>query len=263
MARRTLPGKRIIVTGASSGIGRALALLLVERGARVVVCARREPQLEQLLEEVKDFAGELHIVTGDITDIDLRQKLLDTAQEKMGGLDILINNAGIGALGFFEDATPERLRQVMEVDFFAPVELIRGALPLLYQGNSPIIVNIGSVLGHRAVPGKSEYCAGKFAMHGFNDALRAELAGEGIDVLLVSPSTTKSEFFDSVIEKKGRQPSESEKGMTPLQVAQKTVRAIELGKQEIILSISGKALVWVDRLCPPLANWMVAKYGKK
>src|SRR5205085_10807559 len=107
-----------------------------------------------------------------------------------------INNAGIGAVGPFEDAGEERLRRVMEVDFFAPAELIRGALPLLKGGHHPIIVNIGSVLGHRAVPGKSEYCASKFALHGFSDALRAELAPQGIDVLLVSPSTTVSEFFD-------------------------------------------------------------------
>ena len=103
-------------------------------------------------------------------------------------------------------AGEERLRRVMEVNFFAPVELIRSAIPLLREGKRPLIVNISSVFGHRAVPRKSEYCASKFALHGFSDALRAELAREGIDVLLVSPSTTQSEFFDMVLEHESPSP---------------------------------------------------------
>ena len=94
----------------------------------------------------------------------------------------------------------------MEVNFFAPAELIRAALPLLRAGRRPLIVNIGSVLGHVAVPHKSEYCASKFALHGLSDALRAELSREGIDLLLVSPSTTESEFADHVVETDGRPP---------------------------------------------------------
>jgi short-subunit dehydrogenase len=112
----------------------------------------------------------------------------------------LVNNAGIGAIGPFAEASPERLRKIMEVNFFAPAELIRSALPLLEAGKRPLIVNVSSVLGHRGIPKKSEYCASKFALHGFSDALRCELAPRGIDVLLVSPSTTATEFFDNVIE---------------------------------------------------------------
>ena len=102
-------------------------------------------------------------------------------------------------MGPFAGAGPDRLRRIMEVNFFAPVETIRAALPLLRYGRQPIVVNIGSVLGRCAVPDKSEYCASKFALHGFSDALRAELASEMVDVLLVSPSTTQSEFFDRLL----------------------------------------------------------------
>src|SRR5205085_8829154 len=153
-----------------------------------------------------------------------------------------INNAGIGAVGPFEDAGEERLRRVMEVDFFAPAELIRGALPLLKGGHHPIIVNIGSVLGHRAVPGKSEYCASKFALHGFSDALRAELAPQGIDVLLVSPSTTVSEFFEAAAGQSGRSPKRYS-AMSADAVARRAVAAMAAGRHEIILSIGGQALV--------------------
>ena len=119
---------------------------------------------------------------------------MEAVQQETGGLDLLVNNAGVGALGEFAEADPQRLRTVMEVNFFAPAELIRAAMPLLRAGEQPMIVNIGSVLGHRAVPLKSEYCASKFALHGFSDAVRAELADQGIDLLMVSPSTTQRSF---------------------------------------------------------------------
>src|SRR5204862_1887651 len=134
------------------------------------------------------------------------------AIREFGGLDALVNNAGIGALGRFDQADEARLRQVMEVNFFAPAEFVREALPHLKAGNRPIVVNIGSVLGHRAVPEKSEYCASKFALHGFSDALRAELAPLGIDVLLVSPSTTTSEFFAAAALAGEREASASSSG---------------------------------------------------
>ena len=156
----------------------------------------------------------------------------------------------------------------MEVNFFAPVELIRLALPQLAQAADPVIVNIGSVLGHRAVPGKSEYCASKFALHGFSDALRAELAADGIDVLLVSPSTTRSEFFDRLIDSPSdAQPEKhagqhARRGMPARRVAGKTIRALQMRKQEVILSVGGNLLVWADRLLPTLTNRLVARFGK-
>ena len=135
-------------------------------------------------------------IAGDVTSRDDRAAAIKRCCDRFGGLDCLVNNAGIGALGPFAEADEERLRQVFEVNFFASAEFIREALPELRQGRSPIVVNVGSVLGHFAVPGKSEYCASKFALHGLSDALRIELGREEIDVLLVSPSTTSSEFFD-------------------------------------------------------------------
>jgi short-subunit dehydrogenase len=118
------------------------------------------------------------------------------------------------------------------------------------------------VLGHRAVPNKSEYCAAKFALHGFSDALRAELVKTGIDVLLVSPSTTQTEFFDNVLETKANLPWLAAGAQSASAVARAITRAIRRGRQEIILTPGGKALVWADRLCPPLVNRLVAFFAR-
>jgi short-subunit dehydrogenase len=259
MARRAISGLRTIVTGATSGIGRALVIELIRRGAKVVGLARRGDRLQALATNLA-APDNYRFVIGDVTRPADRATAIATAQREFGGLDALVNNAGVGALGRFDQADDARLRQMMEVNFFGPAAFIREALPALQQGNRPIVVNIGSVLGHRAVPEKSEYCASKFAVHGLSDALRAEFAALGIDVLLVSPSTTASEFFDVAVGASTE--SQARFGAMPAEVvAGRTIAAIAAGRHEIILSASGKALVWLDRLCPPLADWLVARWG--
>lgn len=261
MARRKLKDARVVVTGASSGIGRELARELAAAGAKVVVTARRAERLSQLAEELAAQQRVAIPLAGDITDPAFRTELLAFARRELGGLDLLVNNAGAGSIGLFRDSSPETLRRIMELNFFAPVELIREALPMLREGKRPMIVNVGSVLGHRAVPKKSEYCASKFALHGMTDALRAELATEGIDVCLISPSTTSSEFFDVAAGDKDKLPWLKVPGMTPRAVARAAVKAIRAGRHEVILSPGGKLLVWADRLSPPLVNRLVARLG--
>jgi short-subunit dehydrogenase len=260
MPRRAISGLRTIVTGATSGIGRALTLELVRQGARVVAVGRRRERLSSLEEEAA-APDRLRAMQGDITHPSDRAAALELANRDFGGLDALINNAGIGGLGRFDEADEDRLRRIFEVNFFAPAQFIREALPLLEKGNRPLIVNVGSVLGHRAVPEKSEYCASKFALHGLTDALRIELKTSGIDVLHVSPSTTQTEFFD-VADKPGKRPASPFRyGAMPAEtVARRIVRAMALGRRETILSAGGKALVWLDRLCPPLAEWIIARW---
>ena len=260
MPRRSLSNLRVLVTGASSGIGRELVLELARQGACVVAMARREERLVALEKDSSSLGHSIHSFAGDITDPRLRLAALEFCQEKLGGIDCLVNNAGIGAIGPFEKADEERLRKIMEVNFFAPVELIRAALPMLKEGNHPLIVNVTSILSHRAVPFKSEYCASKFALHGFSDALRAELAREKMDVLLVSPGTTQSEFFDHVIGDK-QKPRGRFGAMTPAKVARRVAWAMRSGRHEIILPVGGRLLVWLDRLCPPLADRLVAWFG--
>jgi short-subunit dehydrogenase len=261
MARRTIPGVRGILTGASSGIGRALAVELVREGAKLVVVARREQRLRQLAAELAQAPGRLESLAGDITVHEVRKAALERAQAAFGGLDLLVNNAGIGAMGPFAEASPERLRQVMEVNFFAAAEMTRLAVPLLKSGNRPIVVNTSSVLGHRGVPGCAEYCASKFALHGLSESLRTELAPLGIDVLVVSPATTETEFFDQAIDARTRRPWWSQRGKSSEYVARQIARAIRKGKREIVISAGGKALVWANHLFPGIVDRVLARNG--
>lgn len=259
MAKRSIVGLRGILTGASSGIGRALADQLVRGGAQLVVVARRDERLGQLATSLTGAAGRVETLAGDITDPAVRQAALNRATSAFGGLDLLINNAGAGALGRFADASPDRLRKIMELNFFAPAELIRAAVPLLRAANKPIVVNVSSVLGHRAVPRHSEYCASKFALQGLSESLRAELSKLGIDLLVVSPGTTETEFFDSSIDA-GETPWPKTRAMPAAVVARKTVAAIQAGKHEIVLG-NGKLLALLNRLSPRLLDRAMARYG--
>ena len=261
MPRRAITGLRTIVTGATSGIGRALTKELVRQGARVVAIGRRGERLKSLADEINSPKS-LKTVIGDVTVPADRHQALAVATSDFGGLDALVNNAGIGGLGRFDEADEARLRQIFEVNFCAPAQFIREALPDLEPGNRPLIVNVGSVLGHRAVPEKSEYCASKFALHGLTDALRIELKTRGIDVLLVSPSTTQTEFFVAAGSAAGQTNSPYRFGaMSPETVARRIVRAMAIGRRETILSAGGKVLVWLDRLSPPLAEWVISRWG--
>ena len=261
MSKREIQGSRAIVTGASSGIGREIALELAGGGAELAVVARREQRLRELADRIHAAGGRVEMVVGDVTDPATRQRVIDAAQSHFGGLDILVNNAGVGAVGLLEHADPERIRQLMEVNFFALVEMTRLALPLLKLGTNPIVVNIGSVLGHRGVPFRSAYCASKFAVQGFTESIRAEFSAHKIDVLVVSPGATETEFSDSVLEHKG-EPTWIEPPPVPAnEVARRTIRAIRRGRHEIIPYRWGRLLYWMNRLSPRLIDYFMARYA--
>ena len=261
MPRRELTENRILITGASSGIGREMAIELAGEGAFLVLLARREERLRALAEELAARGERPEIVAGDVTDPEIRRTAIERARERFGGLDIVINNAGVGALGRFEHASEDRLRRIMEVNFFAAAELIREALPLLRRGNRPMVVNVSSVLGHRAIPRSAEYCASKFALQGLSESLRAEFAGLGIELLVVSPGTTDTEFFENVLERKAEHPRRNRPGESASRVARRTVRAIKTGRHEITPSLSGKILCWANRLSPALVDRFMSRYA--
>ncbi|MCA9176097.1 MAG: SDR family NAD(P)-dependent oxidoreductase [Planctomycetales bacterium] len=252
MATRKLRGARVLVTGASSGIGRALAVQLVAAGARVIVTARREAELQQLAADL-EAGTDCLAIAGDITSPEHRLQLLRGC-ESWGGLDLLINNAGIGAIGPFRESDAERLRQVMEVNFFAPIELTRLLLPILQRGDRPTVVLIGSVLALAAVPLKSEYCASKHALHGWAESVGPELRQAGIELLEVHPSTTASEFFTKVLGDPSQQRSLG--AMTPEVAATHILRAIRRGRRQAVFPLAGQALVALRRWCPPLFRWV-------
>lgn len=261
MPKREIRGSRGIVTGASSGIGRALALELARHGANLVVTARREDRLRELAQAIEALGQRAVPVAGNITDPSVRQAIIDAARSALGGLDFLVNNAGVGAMGRFEHATPDRLRQIMEVNFFALAEMIRLALPLLRHGRRPIIVNVSSILGHRGVPHSSEYCASKFAVQGFSEALRAELAMYPIDVLVVSPGTTETEFFDRVLENTSQAQWPRHGAVSADYVARAVVQAMRRGRREVIPFFWGRVLCLLNRLAPGWMDRVMARYA--
>ncbi len=259
MARRRLEGLRVLLTGASSGIGFCLAQQLTQSGADVLATARRIDRLERLTSVTLGDPGKLAILAGDLTCPTHRQRLANWCLEHWDGLDVLVNNAGAGAIGPFEQAGVDRLRRVMEIDFFAPAELTRLCIPLLKHGKRPAILNIGSVLGHRAVPNKSEYCAAKFALRGWAESLRVELSPQGVEVLMVSPSTTRSEFFDSLVDTPADTKSRSLGSMSPERVAQLAIQALVRSKREMILSLGGRMLVAMGRWMPGITDRILAR----
>ncbi|MBC7354141.1 MAG: SDR family NAD(P)-dependent oxidoreductase [Thermogutta sp.] len=261
MARRDLHNVRAFITGTSSGIGRALVEALLPYQPRIVAVARRADRLAELAEKGRSFGAEIFPFACDLSDPVARQEAVNFAAGKLEAIDLLVNNAGTGALGRFEDTPPEILRQVMELNFFAPVEITYFALPLLKKGRRPIIVNVSSILGHRGIPWRAYYCASKFALHGFSESIRAELTRHGIDVLIVSPGRTRTELFDGPLEK-GKEPAWPEPApVSPEYVARCMVRAIKKGKAEIIPHTWGKGMVLLSRLAPRLMDWILKRYA--
>ncbi len=145
--------------------------------------------------------------------------------------------------------------------FFAPVELTRAALPLLQAGRQPLLVNIGSILGHRATPGNHEYCASKFALRGWSESIRPELLKQGIDLLLVSPGTTESEFYANNLSEQKVPAWGNPPAIPAADVAAQIVRAIERGSRHIIPSWRGKLLVWANRWFPSIVDRVMNRWG--
>jgi len=259
MARRKLAGLRTIITGASQGIGRALAVEAARRGMQVLAVARSQPLLEELIQQVRASGGRIEACVADITRPEDRQAIVTAVQQHFGGLDVLINNAGIGATGHFMDSDPQVLRQIFETNFFALAEMIRLGLPLLRSGTTPAIVNISSVLGKRALPARSLYCASKFAVAGFSEALRAELVKDGIDVIVVSPGLTRTNFSQNMLEQKARLPLDHLRGMSSEAVAVATLRALEKGRVDVTLTWRGQLLVLVNRFFPALVDYLAKR----
>jgi len=259
MARRKLTGLRVLVTGASQGIGRALVVEAAKRGAKVLAVARSAELLSQLVAEVRAANGTIEPIHADITKPEDRQAMVDAAVRHFGGLDVLINNAGIGATGHFMESDPTVLRSIFETNVFGLTEMIRVFLPLLKVGVTPAIVNISSVVGKRALPARSLYSASKFAVAGFSESLRAELIKDNIDVVVVSPGLTQTNFSQNMLEQKAKMQLDHLRGMTSEQVAAATLRALEKGSPDVTLTLKGIMLVIANRLFPWFVDWKAKK----
>lgn len=256
---RALRGRRLLITGASSGIGRCLALAAGRRGAYVAVAARSADKLEALAKEIAGHGGQAIAVAADVTCAEDRWRLLERVQQQYGGLDVLVNNAGAGSFGHFAESSEAVLRQIMEVNFFAPAELMRGALPMLKQGEMPAIVNIASMCGRRALPAWSEYSASKFALCGLSEALRAELVRFGVDVLLILPGLTRTGLSSHLLRNQGRMRIDFTAGMEPELVAERILKALEKNRSETVLGREARMILSLNRFLPRLVDRLMAR----
>ena len=256
---RGLVQKRVILTGATGGIGQATARELGKAGARVALAGRKTAALKELVVVVQEAGGEAIPVTADLTRPDDRKRLVETTVAAFGGLDILVHNAGVGSWGHFATSTEEIVRQVMEVNFFGPVELTRLAMPHLTNGVEPCVVAVTSMCGRKGMPAWSEYSASKFALVGMAEAWRAEFARFGVDVLTIVPGMTDSGFRNNWLRAEGKADLRFERGMTPADLAAGIVSVIRSNRTETVFGSEARRLLRFNRYFPKLTNWLLAR----
>jgi short-subunit dehydrogenase len=257
--RQSFREARCLVTGASSGIGAAFSRLLAAGGARVVMTGRSADRLSSVaLESIEAGAspGDVIPVAADLTDADDRRMLLDVAADRLGGaLDLVVNAAGVGAYGRFESHDPSVLRDLLELNVIALAEVCRGALPMLRLGDRPSLLNVGSIVARRGLPGRPEYSASKFAVAGLTEALRAEWAIDGIHVLLLNPGFTTTAFERNLVVHTAIYRTESHRSMSPDAVARAGLDAALRGRNERTLTTRGRLLLAVNRVLPRFVDW--------
>jgi short-subunit dehydrogenase len=258
-----LQGRRIIVTGASEGIGRALSLALAGRGARLALAARDRPRLESLAQECRARGGDARALPTDVTNQQDCEWLVDETVKAYGGIDVLVHNAGITMWSRFDALQDLAIfERLMEVNYLAPVRLTALALPHLKK-SSGLLVAVASLSGLTGVPERSGYAASKHAMIGFFDSLRIELSGSGVGVSVIAPDFVVSEIHKRAIgpdgEPLGESPMKVSKIMTADACAARIVKAIERRERLVLMSARGKLGRWLKLIAPSLIDRIAAK----
>lgn len=254
----------VIVTGASAGIGKSLALLLVSQCAKVVIAARRADRLEKIAEECRAFCGEVMVVPTDVSDEAQCKALIDKTVAKYGRLDMLINNAGMAASALFDEFPNLNLfKQTVDINFYGAVYCTYYALPHLKKTHGRIVA-VSSVGGKAAIPYNTPYCASKYAVHGFYDSLRMELVQHGVSCTVVCPWWVATEFHESQLNKDGvprgtrGRAYYTKKTMTSDQCAQITLDAAYKRRREVLMG-PGTLAVWLKVIAPGFLDWFAVK----
>ena len=249
--------KVVIVTGASSGIGLETALAFARAGAHVVLAARTEAKLREVVDAHPELRERFLIVPTDVTkDEDVRQ-LVATTVAQFGRVDILINNAGIGMRAPVAEMPLDKACHVMEVNFHGPLRCIQAVLPHMRRLGTGQIVNVGSVLSMVVAPLNSAYCASKFALQALTDTLRIELHGTGIEVISVLPAYTDTPFFDNMYLYGSKARMSPFKGQHPSKVAQAVLHACAQHKRQVVLTVSSRIAIWLHGFSPRLLDFIV------
>jgi short-subunit dehydrogenase len=256
-------GRRIILTGASEGIGRALALELAARGARIALAARDRDRLETVAQECRACGGEALAIPTDVTNQQDLEWLVTETLKAFGGLDCVVHNAGITMWSRFDALHDLTIfERLMEVNYLAPVRLTSLALPHL-KSSRGLLVAVASISGLTGVPERSGYAASKHAMIGFFESLRIELAGTGVDVSIIAPDFVVSEIHKRAIgpdgEPLGASPMMQTKIMSAAECASRMVRAMEKRQRLLLMSTRGKLGRWLKLLSPATIDRIAAR----
>lgn len=251
----------IWITGASSGIGEALAYACSQRGARLVLSARRQAELERVRSQCANPDAHL-VLPLDLADFDA---VTATAQVlgHFGQIDVLVNNGGISQRGTVVETELAVDRRIMEINYFGAVALTKAVLPTMIGRKTGHIVTISSLSGKISTPRRSAYAASKHALHGFFDALRSEVYQDGVRVLLVCPGYVKTNISFNALtgggQAHGQLDPTQERGIAPEALAEKILAAVEQEKDEVLVGGKEVLAVYLKRLWPGLYNWFIRR----
>ncbi len=255
-------GKTVWITGASSGIGEALAYALSRRGARLILSARREERLRAVREACARPEAH-HVVPLDLADPASLTGAAARVSETIGPVDVLVNNGGVSQRALVEAVDVDVIRRIMEVNFFGAVALTKAVLPSMLERGAGRVVVVSSLVGKFSTPRRSAYAASKHALHGFFDALRAEVWDRGVRVTLVCPGYVRTEISRNALAADGathgRMDAGQKKGIAPERCAEAIIRAVEKERDEVLVGGKETLAVYVKRFFPGLFNRMIRR----
>ena len=260
-------GRVVLITGASSGIGRALAVVAVRKGYSVGLMARSPEGLAETVAMCENIhTNKASSTIGDVSIESDCLRFVDDTIKKFGKIDVLINNAGISMRGIFVDTDLSVLKRLMDTNFWGTVYCTKYALPYLLETKGSV-VGISSIAGFKGLPARTGYSASKFAMQGFLESLRCENLETGLHVLIACPGYTESNIRKTALDNKGSQQNDSplkeDKLMSAEAVAEATWDAILSRRQYLILTLKGKMAVWINKWFPKLADQLTYNVIKK
>lgn len=250
-------GKVVIVTGASSGIGEAIAREFARNGSKVVLAARSESRLASIVESIKKDNGEAFFLKTDVSIEDDCRNLVEKTVSKYGTVNILVNNAGLSMRAAFPDVDLKVLHRLMDVNFWGTVYCTKYALPYLVA-NRGSLVGVSSVAGFHGLPGRTGYSASKFAMHGFLETVRIENLKKKLHVMIIAPGFTATEIRKHALvadgSEQGESPKNEDKLMSPKYVAKWVLKGIRKRKRNKLLTWDGRFTALLQRIVPEVVD---------
>lgn len=260
MAIRKIRGSVVVITGATSGIGRETAREFARAGAHVVIAGRRKERLQELADEIAAKGGEALAMQTDVSDPSQVERLIRQAGERFGKVDTLVNNAGIGSAARFEEQPIEDFRRVMETNFWGAVYACKAVVPQMRsQPSGGVIINISSILGKRGLPFETAYCASKFALAGFSEALRTEIMTDNIDVSTIFPGAVETEIWDSATNKTGLEMPHLIPKFPAQELARVIVQDARFPQPEIVMALDAQAINFFNTLMPGVMDFFLGQ----